>query len=159
MILSHLTPFSLPFFAAVYMIRKEKAPLALIGLLAGAITLSIGNIVYTFAACTLFLVSFRLSKKMRNNHVKALPFFVLFTTFLVKCAFLYIQQHQTFTVYDGVMAGVEAALAFILTLIFMQSIPLLSMHKRKKSLKTEEIVSLIIMLASVMTGTIGWTLL
>ncbi|RDI38422.1 stage II sporulation protein E [Falsibacillus pallidus] len=158
LILSHLTPFSLPFFAAVYMIRRDKAPLALIGLLAGAVTLSIGSIVFTFAASVIFLISFRLFMQFKSNTVKALPFFVLFTSFIVKCVFLYVQQNQVFTVYDGVMAGVEAALSFILTLIFMQSIPLLSMHKRKKSLKTEEVVSLIIMLASVMTGTIGWTL-
>ena len=55
------------------------------------------------------------------------------------------------------MAGVEASLGFILTLIFVQSLPLLSVNKRKQSLKIEEIVCLIIMLATVMTGTIGWT--
>ena len=56
------------------------------------------------------------------------------------------------------MFGVEAGLAMILTLIFIQSIPLLSIKKRSQSLKTEEIVSIIILLASVMTGTIGWVI-
>jgi stage II sporulation protein E len=54
------------------------------------------------------------------------------------------------------MVGVQASLAFILTLIFLQSIPLLTLNKRRQLLKTEEIVCLIIMLASIMTGTIGW---
>ncbi|RLQ91678.1 stage II sporulation protein E [Falsibacillus albus] len=158
LILSHLTPFSLPFFAAVYLLRKDKAPLALLGVLAGSLTLSIGNIVLTFMLSTLFLIAFRTTKKFIKNEIKSLPFYVLGTSFIVKCAFLYIQQGQTITVYDGVMTGVEASLTFILTLIFMQSIPLLSINKRKKSLKTEEVISLIIMLASVMTGTIGWSL-
>jgi stage II sporulation protein E len=41
-------------------------------------------------------------------------------------------------------------------MIFLQSVPLISYRKRKQSLKTEEVISLIILLASVMTGTIGW---
>ncbi|MED3561337.1 stage II sporulation protein E, partial [Bacillus xiapuensis] len=60
------------------------------------------------------------------------------------------------TLYDGMMAGVQASLSFILTLIFLQSIPLLTVTKRRQLLKTEEIVGVIIMLASIMTGTIGW---
>ena len=32
LILAKLTPFSFPFFAAVYLIRRDKAPLALIGI-------------------------------------------------------------------------------------------------------------------------------
>ena len=56
------------------------------------------------------------------------------------------------------MAAVEASLTFILTLIFMQCIPLISLRKRKKTLKTEEVISLIILFASVLTGTIGWTI-
>ncbi len=55
------------------------------------------------------------------------------------------------------MVGVQASLSFILTFIFLQSIPLLILNRRRQLLKTEEIVCLIIMLASIMTGTIGWT--
>ena len=62
-----------------------------------------------------------------------------------------------FTLYELMMAGVESSLGFILTLIFIQSLPLLTISKRRQSFKTEEIVCLIILLASVMTGTIGWT--
>ncbi|HZG69930.1 MAG TPA: stage II sporulation protein E [Chondromyces sp.] len=158
LILSHLTPFALPFFAAVYMIRRESSPIALIGLLAGSLTLSLVNIGYTFAVTFLFLITFRLSKRFRAKEVTSLPFIVLFTTFFVKLTFLYFQGQQSLALYDVAMSGVEAGLTFILTLIFMQSIPFLSFTKRKKSLKTEEIVSLVILLASVMTGTIGWSL-
>ncbi|MDQ0216184.1 stage II sporulation protein E [Oikeobacillus pervagus] len=159
LILSHLTPFALPFFAAVYMIRRDRAPIALIGLLAGSLTLSLENITYTFSITILFLISYRLSSKyFQKAELRALPFFVLFTTLTVKLLFIYVQHNQIITTYDLLMAGVEAGLTFILTLIFMQSIPLLSFNKRKRTLKTEEIVSLVILLASVMTGTIGWSL-
>jgi stage II sporulation protein E len=54
------------------------------------------------------------------------------------------------------LALVEGGLSLVLTLIFLQSIPLLTYKKIPQSLKNEEIVCLMILLASVMTGTIGW---
>ncbi|MFD2444297.1 stage II sporulation protein E [Bacillus sp. CGMCC 1.16607] len=155
LILAKLTPFSLPFFAAVYFIRRDKAPIALIGLIGGAATISIVQASHTFFTISIFLVLFRLVKKWVNSEIKALPFFVFSILLVGKIATSYILTKQV-TLYDGLMAGVEASLGFILTLIFLQSIPLLTPSKRKQALKTEEIVCLIIMLASVMTGTIGW---
>ncbi|MBP2242597.1 stage II sporulation protein E [Cytobacillus eiseniae] len=157
LILAQLTPFSLPFFAAVYFIRKEKAPIALIGLIAGAATISLTKAGSVFAIIFLFLFAFRIAKKWLKNEMKALPFFVFFTLLAGKIAEDVILTTKL-SLYDGMMAGVEASLGFILTLIFVQSLPLLSNSKRRQPLKTEEIVCLIIMLASVMTGTIGWSL-
>ncbi|WNS75560.1 stage II sporulation protein E [Bacillus sp. DTU_2020_1000418_1_SI_GHA_SEK_038] len=156
LILAKLTPFSLPFFAAVYFIRRDKAPLALVGLIAGAATISIPNAVSAFGITFMFLFVFRIAKKWLYNEMRSLPFFVFFTLLCGKLLQNFILTKKL-TVYDGMMAGVEASLGFILTLIFIQSIPLLSISKRRQSLKTEEIVCLIIMLASVMTGTIGWS--
>ncbi|MFL8938697.1 stage II sporulation protein E [Rossellomorea oryzaecorticis] len=156
LILSHLTPFALPFFASVYLVRREKSPIALLGLLAGAVTLSFSSITYTFASTILFLLIFRLTQKYHKNELKYVAFYVLFTALSVKLAFNYIQQDQVLTIYNGVMAMIEATLAFLLTYIFIQSIPLVTVQRRRRSLKTEEVVSLIILLASIMTGTIGW---
>ncbi|AGX02116.1 stage II sporulation protein E [Bacillus infantis] len=156
LILAKLTPFSLPFFAAVYLIKRDKAPLALIGLTAGAFTLSMMNAASVFGICFIFLFAFRVSKKWLKNEVRALPVYTFFVLAIGKIAEAYIVSGQL-SLYDAMMAGVEASLGFILTLIFLQSLPLLSISKRRQSLKTEEIVCLIIMLASVMTGTIGWS--
>lgn len=156
LILAKLTPFSLPFFAAVYFSRRDKAPLALIGLIAGAATLTITNAFSVFGTAFLFLFTFRVAKKWLSNEIKALPVFVFFTLAAGKIVESFILTKKL-TLYDGMMAGVEASLGFILTLIFLQSLPLLSYSKRRQTLKTEEIVCLIIMLASVMTGTIGWS--
>ncbi|MBS4179719.1 stage II sporulation protein E [Lederbergia citrea] len=157
LILSHLTPFALPFFAVVYIIKREKAPLVLFGLLVGSLTLSMGNAAFTFALCMLFLVSFKIFEAFSKRVVRILPYFVFGISFFTKCGYQFMVNGQTLTRYDSVMAGVEAGLALVLVFIFMQSIPFLTFHKRKKTLKTEEVISLIIMLASVMTGTIGWT--
>ncbi|MCA1057274.1 stage II sporulation protein E [Rossellomorea aquimaris] len=156
LILSHLTPFALPFFASVYLVRREKSPIALLGLLAGAVTLSFYSISYTFASTIIFLLVFRMTQKYHKNELKYVAFYVLFTVLGVKLTFNYIQQDQILTIYNGVMAMIEASLAFLLTYIFIQSVPLVTVQRRRKSLKTEEVVSVIILLASIMTGTIGW---
>ncbi|WP_077210359.1 stage II sporulation protein E [Bacillus dakarensis] len=156
LILSTLTPFSLPFFAAVYLIKRDRAPIALVGLVAGAATLSIIDAAYAFAITCIFLIAFRIFKSLLKNEVKALPFFVFTTVLMSNLGKGFILNGQI-TLYDGMMAGVEASLGFILTLIFLQSIPLVMVNKRKQILKTEEIVCLIILLSSIMTGTIGWT--
>nr|WP_065409947.1 stage II sporulation protein E [Bacillus wudalianchiensis] len=158
LILSHLTPFGLPFFAAAFMLRRDCAPLALIGLLAGSLTLSIEQMSYSFFSIAVFLVAYRMLKNFHKEDIVSLPFFVFFTAMAVKIGFAYFQNGQQFVPYDLLMAVIESSLAFVLTLIFMQTIPFLSLKKRIKALKTEEIVSLIIMLASITSGTIGWSL-
>jgi stage II sporulation protein E len=155
LILSTLTPFSLPFFAVVYFVKKDWAPLSLIGLIIGAATISLSNAASTFAIAFLFLLVFRITKKWLKNEARALPFYVGIILAVGKLTESFLITKQL-TLYDGMMTGVQACLAFILTLIFLQSIPLLTPSKRRQSLKTEEIVCLIIMLASIMTGTIGW---
>lgn len=155
LILAKLTPFCLPFFASVYLIRRERAPLAMIGLVVGAATLSLANAAFTFTITVFFLVIFRISQKWLTNELRALPFFVGIILGMGKLGEAFILSQQL-VLYDLMMVGVQASLAFILTLIFLQSIPLLTLNKRRQLLKTEEIVCLIIMLASIMTGTIGW---
>ena len=155
LILAKLTPFSLPFFASVYLIKKDRAPLALIGLVVGAATISLANAAFTFAVTIIFLTIFRICKKWLKNEVKAIPFFVGIILGVTKLAEVFILSREL-TLYDLMMIGVQVSLSFILTLIFLQSIPLLTFNKRRQLLKTEEIVCLIIMLASIMTGTIGW---
>jgi len=155
LILDKLTPFSLPFFASVYLIKKDRAPLALIGLVTGAATISIGNAASTFVITFSFLAIFRISQRWLDNEMKALPFFSGMILGIGKLLEAFLVSRQI-TLYDVMMVGVQASLAFILTMIFLQSIPLLTFHKRRQLLKTEEIVCLIIMLASILTGTIGW---
>ena len=98
-----------------------------------------------------------MTKKWLKNEVKLLPYSCIYDFINWKPSRRLLLSGQ-FTLYELMMAGVESSLGFILTLIFLQSLPLLSISKRRQSLKTEEIVCLIILLASVMTGTIGWSI-
>ncbi|MFT8320022.1 MAG: stage II sporulation protein E [Bacillus sp. (in: firmicutes)] len=156
LILAKLTPFSLPFFAAVYLTRKEKAPIALVGLIGGAATLSLKESFSTFMLSFLFLIIFKIITRVKKNEQSMVPLIVLLTILGGSLLEAYIVQGEI-TLYGGMMSLVEGSLGYILTLIFLQSLPLLTVNKRRQALKTEEIVCLIIMLASVMTGTIGWT--
>lgn len=154
-ILSVLTPFSLPFFAAAYYIRKDKSPLIFFGIVAGALTISITNALYSFMIISLFLVLNKIIKWFTRDEAKILPFIVLASVLLGRIVWS-IADVGDLTIYNALMATVEAGLAFVLTMIFMQSIPLLSMSKRRQAIKTEELVCLIILIASMMTGAMGW---
>ncbi|PAD80861.1 stage II sporulation protein E [Niallia circulans] len=155
LILGQLTPFALPFFAAVYLSRKDKAPLALIGLIAGAATLGVTEAASNFVLSFLFLISYKIILNWKNKEQQLVPLFVFGLVFLGSLVKGYLLTNG-FTLYGGMLAFVEGSLGYILTLIFLQSLPLLTVNKRRQALKTEEIVCLIIMLASIMTGTIGW---
>jgi stage II sporulation protein E len=156
LILSKLTPFALPFFAAVYMLRRDKAALAFIALLAGSLTLSFEATIFTFVGIFGFLVVSAFIRKFFSESLKMVPFVVFCLSFSTKLAiFYYLLGNRT--LYEAMMAFVEAGLAFVLTLIFIQSIPLLTIRKYKQALRAEEIISLIILIASMLTGMIGWT--
>ncbi|MDF0727820.1 stage II sporulation protein E [Cytobacillus sp. S13-E01] len=157
LILTQITPFALPFFASVYLMRRDRAGIAMLSVLAGAMTLSVNVTIFTFASIILFLLVQKLATKFKQEPIRALPFLVLFSSLSTKLLLTYATVGGI-TLYDGMLAGVEAGLGFILTLIFLQSVPLLTFKKRKQALKTEEVICLIILIASVMTGTIGWSI-
>ncbi|CAH0169468.1 Stage II sporulation protein E [Peribacillus frigoritolerans] len=155
LILSQLAPFGLPFFAAVFLMRRDRAPLALFGLIAGGLTVHYSNSLVIFASAFLLLLFHKIKKPAVEGQFKTMSMYVFASLFLVNLAEQYL-VFRTIQLYDLMMIGVEAGLAMILTLIFIQSIPMLTVRTKSQSLKTEEIVSIIILLASVMTGTIGW---
>ena len=156
LILSQISPFALPFFAAVFLMRREHAPLALAGLAAGAWTVSFSNGLSLFAAALIFLLANKLKKPDIEHQFKMAALYVFLSLAAAEAVKQYF-TYGTINIYGGMMTAVQAGLGMILTLIFIQCIPLLTIRVKTQSLKTEEIVSIIILLASVMTGTIGWT--
>mgnify|MGYP001770241508 CR=1 FL=1 len=154
-ILSEIIPFVLPFFGAVFLMKKDKALLAALSLLAGTITISLKLCFLVLSSICIFLLLQKMTSTfMLKDPVKILPFTVFAGMSFSRL--LYTKVASGFiTTYDLLMAGVEAGLSLVLTLIFLQSIPLLSGRKYKQSFKVEEIVCLMILIASVMTGLIG----
>jgi stage II sporulation protein E len=155
-ILSEVLPFALPFFGAVFLMKKDKALLAGLALIAGGITVSIEvSIIITMSIIGFFIIK-RLSTYFLKDQLRTLPFVIFTTVAAVRIGYSFM-VNSTLTIYDYMMAGVESGLSFILTLIFLQSIPLISARKYKQTLKIEEIICIMILLASVMTGLVGVT--
>ncbi|MDL4840497.1 stage II sporulation protein E [Aquibacillus rhizosphaerae] len=152
-VLSSLSPFALAFLASVWFMRKEKSFKLMLATIAGSITLGWEHGLYigTTMVVFIFLVSFF---KHMEHQQKIIPIVVFFSSILARI--FHYSLFEQVTSYEWMLAGVEAVLSSVLVLIFMQSIPLLSPKRYKPTLKNEEIVCMIILLASVLTGTIGW---
>ncbi|WP_078543191.1 stage II sporulation protein E [Litchfieldia alkalitelluris] len=156
LILASITPFALPFFATVFLMKRDKSGLVFLAVVAGAMTLTVNIMIYTVIGILLFLFTQQVLKKSKIDPIKSLPTVVLCSSLIAKILIVFLTTGKV-TVYDGMMAGVESGLGFILTLIFVQSVPLLTMKKHRHALKVEEIICMIILIASVLTGMIGWS--
>jgi stage II sporulation protein E len=156
LILEQIMPFAIPFFAAVFTMRREKAILALLTLTAGAATVGAVNAGLVFTSIIIFLTVRAVFNKFSDSIIKALPIIVFGSGITANLLFALVMSKEL-SLYFLSMLAVEGGLSFILTMIFLQSVPLISIKKRKQALKTEEIISVIILLASILTGTIGWS--
>lgn len=156
LILAKITPFALPFFAAVFLMRKEKAGHASIAVVLGALSTSIPSAGFTFGSIGVFFLFYMILSKISSDQLKIIPVNVFIASMTTRLLLTYVSTNEI-TYYDVMMSLIEAGLSYILTLIFIQSVPLLTVRRRKQALKNEEIICLIILLASVLTGTIGWS--
>jgi stage II sporulation protein E len=157
LILEQIMPFAVPFFAAVFTMKRDKSILAMMSLVIGSATIGFEKAGLVFASILIFLTIRLIVNRFSSSLVKALPYIVFGS--VISANFLFIAtMTKEFGLYHLSMMAVEAGLSFILTMIFLQSVPLISLKKRKQALKTEEIISLVILLASILTGTMGWTL-
>ncbi|MCD8501002.1 MAG: stage II sporulation protein E [Bacillaceae bacterium] len=155
LLLSDMTPFILPFFAAVYLLKNERSIVAMVALLLGSILSSPLNGIYTFVGLLVFLIINRSFYNVYEDKRKLYPYFVFCSSVITRLSLLYIAE-GFLSGYSWMITIVEAGLSFILTMIFFQSVPFVTEKKNSRSLKNEEIICLIILLASIMTGTVGW---
>lgn len=151
-ILGELTPFGLAFLASVWFVHKDRAARSILFSFAGALTIGILSGIYFLMGALLFILLTKIGKQ--TNLLKQLPVLVFLASIISRIA--YYALFQQLAAYEVSMATAEAVLAAVLVLIFMQSIPLLSPKRYKPTLKNEEIISLIILLASVLSGMVGW---
>jgi stage II sporulation protein E len=155
LILMEIMPFALPFVAAVYVMKKEKLGVSALAVLGGAFTISVEKGAFVLLCVFAFLILYKVSGFLSVEPARKLPLIVFVTMLIVNLSLSYTSA-WTLTVYDVTLAVVESGLSFILTMIFLQSIPLISQKINPHALKIEEVICLIILLASVMTGTTGW---
>ncbi|MFC4558567.1 stage II sporulation protein E [Virgibacillus kekensis] len=152
-ILSVVSPFAVAFLATIWVIHRDKAPKVMIAVLAGALSVSLYHGGFISLAMVLFVLLAGIFKNRKHQQV-LIPIFAFFSTVAPRL-FVY-SLTDTLSSYEWMLLLVEGVLGSVLVLIFMQSIPLLSPKRYNPALKNEEIVCMIILLASILTGTIGW---
>lgn len=155
-LITSLTPFILPYFATVFWMKRKRRWADSIAVLAGGLTLSVGQAFYALLALLVFLAGRRIMLTFhRVREERWLPALVFIAGFLVR---LLCQAAFSLTLVwtDVLTAGAEASLAALVTLIFMQSVPLMSTRVNHKLFRNEEIICFVILISSVIAGTIGW---
>ena len=155
LILNELSPFAVPFFAVMYHLRRDKLLYILLAILLGSNMAHYNNSPTIFSAIIIFVFTQKILKNKSKAEISFTPFIVLFSVLVPK---IILQMYLGFEeITPLIMAGVESLLAFVLTLIFVQALPILVYKKERVKLGQEEVIALTIVLASVMTGTLGWS--
>jgi stage II sporulation protein E len=153
-ILGQLSPFAIAYFAVVYFLRRDMLWWVGGSLILGTLFSVAPHTGYLVTSMLVFLLIQKALEKYERSELSHVPLIVCASTFLVQAFSLL--AHSRFTWYSFVMIAVESVLGFILCLIFIQALPVFTMNRKNLSLRNEEIICLIILLASVMTGTAGW---
>ncbi|MGE5701363.1 MAG: stage II sporulation protein E [Clostridia bacterium] len=155
LILEEISPFIIPYFMVMYFLKRDSLLISTIALLAGAFTHSVPLGLEAVLSIALAFFVCRLAGRLRRKDFSRLPFIVLGTVLVSHVLFDMITSQVS--TYNLVMIAVEGVLAMVLTLIFVQSLSIVHLAKPYEPLKNEEIVCLVILLASLMTGTVGWS--
>jgi stage II sporulation protein E len=153
-ILQELSPFAIPFFTVMYFLKKNRLLLIMFSIIAGSAMQSVEIASANFLGVAMVLVMLGALEKRRKVELHYAPLLSSLAVLLSGVAVDYILNHLGW--HSLFMNGVAALLSLILTLIFVQAIPILTTKRSQHHLRTEEIICLIILLASVMTGTVGW---
>lgn len=154
-ILSVVSPFAVAFLATLWFMHKEKAAKSLLATMLGAFTISLSQGLFVGISMFFFIILASIFKIIKSPHVK-IPILVFLATVGTRiCLYSFSGQ---LTSYEWMLILVEGILGTVLVLIFMQSIPLLSKNRYRPTLRNEEIVCMIILIASILTGTVGWEL-
>lgn len=155
-IVGELMPFAIPFIAVLYHLRRDRVLLASVAVLLGALSHELGAPVVLATSMVMFFFVQKLLERWDRGTLTYTPAAVFISVLLVNWLFAFLFH---WTGYSMLMGAVEAGLSLVLTLIFVQSLPFITKERRKAPLKNEELVCLVILLASLMTGTVGWMLM
>ncbi|NIK80096.1 stage II sporulation protein E [Paenibacillus castaneae] len=154
-ILESLMPFAIAYFAVIYFMRRDIYSWVAISLVAGSWMAADPAPVWISMEIAVLFLLLKGLEAYEKAELSTAPILVFTSTLLVQLFGIFIGDELSW--YNFMLVVVEAALSFVLTLVFIQAIPVLTMTKKSASLRNEEIICLMILLASVMTGAVGWT--
>lgn len=154
-ILDELSPFAAAYFGVILFMRRDL-------MIPVGMSLLLGSLFAPYPAVWVvalqLLIFFLLNKGISaygKPDLSYIPIMVFVSVFMVNLFHVVIGPSMSW--YAFMMMTTDAILSFMLTLVFIQAIPLFTYRKKVAQLKNEEILCLIILLASVMTGAVGWS--
>lgn len=153
MIMGSVSPFAVAYLAVVFHLSKKQWPMTMVFLTLGALTVDPLHGAYIFGFLSIFLCVQKGFSWIGKRQISYAPVAVLISSSLghgITMAF------QPFTLYQSLLAAVDIVLSLILTYIFVQSVPIFTVKRRRLALRTEEIICLGILVGAVMTGSFGW---
>lgn len=155
MILNELSPFAIAYFAVIAFMRRDYLLPVSVALIAGSLFAPFPAPLIVASELLIFYLIHRGLNAFDHAELSYAPLMVFVSSFVIKL--FTIMTGPPFTWYTLMMGSLDAVLSFVLTLVFIQAIPVFTYRKKNYQLRSEEILCLIILLASVMTGAVGWT--
>ncbi len=154
MILDELSPFAVAFFGVIVFMRKDSMLPVAGAIIAGSLFTPFPGALVTTAELIIFILVYKGMESFQRIDLSYAPLMVFVSSFMVGLFQIVIGPSLSW--YPLMMATLDALLGFVLTLVFLQALPLLTYKQKSRTLRNEEILCLIILLASVMTGLVGW---
>ncbi|WP_025693286.1 stage II sporulation protein E [Paenibacillus zanthoxyli] len=154
MILDELSPFAAAFFAIIVFMRKDCTLPVGAAILAGSLYTPFPGALIIMAELIVFILLYKGMEAFQRVDLAYAPVMVFVSSFMVGLFQTIIGP--TLSWYPLMMTTLNALLSFVLTLVFLQALPVLAYKQKSRVLRNEEILCLIIMLASIMTGLVGW---
>ncbi|GAX88650.1 stage II sporulation protein E [Effusibacillus lacus] len=153
-ILGEISPFALALYAVMLHLRKGMSGKIMIALLIGALTIhNLSHVMSLAVMLLLYLGLHKLLSRRKAFNLNMVPFIVFLMDSGTRIGISLALDDMTR--YSLVMGLIEGFLAMVLTLIFIQSLPVFTFKRGAKELRNEEIFCLIILMASVLTGLTG----
>lgn len=147
-------PFAIAYFAVIYFLRRDIQAWVAIALVAGSWMATEPAPIWIGMEIAVLFLFLKGLEAYEKAELSSAPILVFASTLLVQLFNIFIGESLSW--YSFMLVVVEASLAFVLTLVFIHALPVLTMTKKSATLKHEEIICVMILLASVMTGAVGW---
>lgn len=155
LILGEMAPFAVAYFATIYYMKREKAHLAFLGSLAGGVFSLASHGWSILVVLSVYYILLHSLRAIHRDDITYAPFLTPIASLLGGIVYTYFWVGE-FTAFGFIMLVVEAILAMVLSFIFIQAFPVILHRHMTYQLKQEEIICLLIVFASIMTGTVGW---
>ena len=153
-ILGDLSPFALALFAAIYFLKPNLRQVTAGALIMGSVfAIEINTWSMIMQIMILWLI-FQALEKYERIHAVHSPQWVFTTAFLVLFFVNIIDSELSW--FTFMITAVEAVLSSILTMIFFQALPLLLLPRQYSKIRNEEMICLVILVATLFTGMAYW---